>query len=142
MEEQNSDCGQVRTKPCPYCHEMIHADAVKCRYCRSTLPPFQLGSGPHVEYPEKMLLGVCSNIAGRYAVPVTLVRLVFVLLTLFRGLGIIVYLILWAVLPGQTQEEAKVSTWYRAAGRIFDALKKAVRAECSGSRTDPPAQTT
>src|ERR1041385_3178130 len=45
---------------------------------------------------ERVIAGVCAGIARTLAVDVTLVRLVFALLALAGGAGIILYLALWA----------------------------------------------
>src|SRR5215468_10532043 len=45
---------------------------------------------------ERVLAGVCAGIADALAVDVTLVRLVFTLLALAGGAGILLYLALWA----------------------------------------------
>jgi signal transduction histidine kinase len=45
---------------------------------------------------QRVLAGVCSGIADRAGVDVTLVRLVFALLALAGGAGIVLYLALWA----------------------------------------------
>ena len=139
MDPRNNDFEEGKTKKCPYCYESIHADALKCRYCRSTLGPEQLHQEKQQEHPEKMLLGVCSNLAAKYLIPVTVVRLAFVLLSLFHGFGILLYLVLWAVLPDRIEKEARVSSWFRAAGRIFNVLKTAIRTEYGGAKNNPPA---
>ena len=45
---------------------------------------------------ERVIAGVCAGIAQTLAVDVTLVRLVFTLLALAGGAGILLYLALWA----------------------------------------------
>ena len=45
---------------------------------------------------ERVIAGVCAGIAQALAVDVTLVRLVFALLALAGGAGILLYLALWA----------------------------------------------
>src|SRR4051812_9997365 len=45
---------------------------------------------------ERVIAGVCAGIAQALAVDVTLVRLVFALLALAGGAGIVLYLALWA----------------------------------------------
>ena len=45
---------------------------------------------------ERVIAGVCAGIAQTLAVDVTLVRLVFALLALAGGAGILLYLALWA----------------------------------------------
>lgn len=51
---------------------------------------------------NKKLGGVCAGIANYFGIDHTLVRVVTVLLTLAYGVGIIIYIILWAALPGTT----------------------------------------
>lgn len=53
----------------------------------------------------RMVAGVASGLAAYFNVDVNLVRLGFGVLTIFYGLGILLYLIAWAVLP--EEEEAK-----------------------------------
>lgn len=130
MDERTSASGQGETRRCPYCCEWIHPEAVKCRYCRSVLDPAQEGTQRKDGPSGKMLLGVCSRLAVRYQVPVTLVRVAFVLLTLFHGFGILLYLVLWAILPGLSEaEEPRASHWIRSLRRFFRAVKTAFNEE-------------
>lgn len=48
-----------------------------------------------------MLGGVCAGLAGYFGIDPTIVRLIFVLLFLFGGHGLLIYLILWLVVPRQ-----------------------------------------
>ncbi|RJQ10907.1 MAG: PspC domain-containing protein [Dehalococcoidia bacterium] len=49
---------------------------------------------------DGMLGGICAGLAARYGYDVGLVRLVWVLLTLLTsGVGIIIYIAAWAILP-------------------------------------------
>ncbi len=48
---------------------------------------------------QAMLGGVCGGIAEYANLDPTIVRLIFVLLALLGGHGILVYLILWLVIP-------------------------------------------
>jgi phage shock protein PspC (stress-responsive transcriptional regulator) len=83
----------------------------------------------------KMFLGVSTGLARRYQVPVTVVRLAFVLLTLFHGFGILLYLILWAIMPGiRDGDEPKATDWVRTVRRFFWAVKKAFTEEVQGER--------
>ena len=47
----------------------------------------------------KMIAGVCAGIARRFGWSTTAVRLVFVLSCLLPGPQVLVYLILWVVMP-------------------------------------------
>ena len=135
MDERTSDSGQREMRKCPYCYESIHADAVKCRYCRSALDPTQECTHTKDAPSGKMFLGVCTRLAARYQIPVTLVRLAFVLITLFHGFGILLYLILWAIMPGlSAEEEPKANRWIRSVRRFFWAVKKAFTEEVLGEK--------
>lgn len=46
---------------------------------------------------SKILLGVCSWIAKKLNLDVSIIRIAFVILTFFVGGGILLYLILWVV---------------------------------------------
>lgn len=50
---------------------------------------------------QKMIAGVCAGWAEYLNVDVTLVRLVFVVLALLGGPGILLYIILWIITPRQ-----------------------------------------
>ena len=59
----------------------------------------------------RMLAGGCAGLAAYFRIDVTLVRLGFAVFTIFWGLGALIYLIAWAVIP----EEGGEST----AGKLF-----------------------
>ncbi len=48
---------------------------------------------------DKMFGGVCSGLADYLSIDVSLVRLVFILMAIFGLSGVLVYIILWIVLP-------------------------------------------
>ena len=48
---------------------------------------------------NKMLGGVCSGIGGYFGVDPTIVRVVWVLLALGAGFGVIAYIICWLIIP-------------------------------------------
>ncbi len=54
---------------------------------------------------ERMIAGVCGGLAEYFHMDPTIVRVIFVLAALVNGIGLIVYLVLWLVMP-----EAPVST--------------------------------
>ncbi len=66
-----------------------------------------------------MIAGVASGIARAAGLDPTLVRLAFVLLAIFGGSGMLIYIVLWVILPrendgGTVAEEgiAKARKWY------------------------------
>jgi phage shock protein C len=54
---------------------------------------------------EKILGGVCGGIAEYFGVDPTIVRLVWVLLSLAWGFGVLLYLIMWVITPRNPRDE-------------------------------------
>ncbi len=52
---------------------------------------------------DKILGGVCGGIAEYLDLDPTLIRLIFIILALVGGHGILVYLILWIIMPREGQ---------------------------------------
>ncbi|MEO8747743.1 MAG: PspC domain-containing protein [Rhodanobacter sp.] len=50
-------------------------------------------------YRDRVLAGVCGGIAEHFGWSATRVRVAWVVLALFAGSGICVYLLLWLVMP-------------------------------------------
>ena len=90
----------VATKRCPYCAEEIRAEAVKCRHCGSFLDSGNpLTRTWYRSRQGKMVAGVCTGLAEQFGISVTILRLAFVLGTLIGGPGLIIYIVLWVVMP-------------------------------------------
>ena len=99
----------VTTKRCPYCAEEIRAEARKCRYCGSLVEGGTPLSRTWYRVREtKTVAGVCAGLAEQFGVSVTLVRLAFLLSALFGGgMGIVIYLVLWVVMPYRPEVETR-----------------------------------
>lgn len=54
---------------------------------------------------NKMVAGVIGGIASRYESDATVLRIIYALVSIFSGAfpGILVYLILWAIIPQETE---------------------------------------
>ncbi len=89
------------TKLCPYCAEEIRSEALKCRYCGSLVEGgTALSRTWYRRRDGKMLAGVCAGLAEQFGISVTVIRLAFLLSALLGGgVGIVVYLALWVVMP-------------------------------------------
>ncbi len=48
---------------------------------------------------EKMIGGVCGGLGEYFGVDPTIIRVLWVVITLLGGAGVIAYLILWIVMP-------------------------------------------
>jgi phage shock protein PspC (stress-responsive transcriptional regulator) len=57
---------------------------------------------------EKKIAGVCAGISSQLDIPVTALRAAFVLLALptFSGVGIVLYLVLWFLMPAGPGEDS------------------------------------
>ena len=53
---------------------------------------------------NKMIGGVCAGLGEYLGLDPTIVRIVWVLMVLFAGVGILLYIILWLVMPKPTVE--------------------------------------
>lgn len=53
---------------------------------------------------NKMIAGVCAGIANYFNLDPTIIRILYVLMVFFAGFGILLYLILWLVIPSDSQQ--------------------------------------
>lgn len=54
----------------------------------------------------RIVAGVCTGLARYFGVDVNLVRLAFGVLTVFYGLGILLYVVAWAILPEEGEDDS------------------------------------
>jgi phage shock protein C len=85
---------------CNFCGKQMSDDQLCCAYCgrRVGLPYSQR----RLERPRegRTLAGVCAALAHYLELDTTVIRLVWVLITIFSGgLGFIAYLVAWVVIP-------------------------------------------
>lgn len=100
----------MSTKLCPYCAEEIKAAAVKCRYCGSMLEPRPVAAEWQRDLDGKMIAGVCSGLSRQFGVPVTALRIAFVIATFVGGWGLLIYAALWIIMPvGRSRQPPSAS---------------------------------
>ena len=59
---------------------------------------------------NRQVAGVCGGLAERFNVDPTLMRVLFIVLAIFGGAGIILYIAMWIVVPEQPPPAAPPST--------------------------------
>jgi phage shock protein C len=52
----------------------------------------------------RIVAGVCTGLAAYFGVDVNLVRLAFAVFTVFYGLGLLVYVVAWAIIPEEGED--------------------------------------
>ncbi len=67
---------------------------------------------------NRVLGGVAGGIAEVFAIDPTVVRLIFVLLFVFGGSGFLLYLILWVVIPSESEGSTSQDTIRKGADEI------------------------
>lgn len=50
---------------------------------------------------DKIIAGVCGGVADYFGLDKVLIRAIYLLLVLFGGVGVLVYIILWIVMPSR-----------------------------------------
>jgi phage shock protein C len=58
---------------------------------------------------NRLIGGVCGGLAEYFNTDPTLVRLIFVILALISGLGIIAYIVLWIITPRASSQDLKAN---------------------------------
>ncbi len=87
---------------CNACGKAIPDDARLCSYCGKPIagaPPVR----PQLMRPRhgRWLGGVCLGLAQHFGWNVSILRLLWLLLFLFAGFGLLAYIILWIVMPSE-----------------------------------------
>ena len=59
----------------------------------------------HKSSTNRVIAGVCGGLGEYFGVDATIVRLLFVLLAIFHGIGVLAYIVLWIVMPRETSLE-------------------------------------
>jgi phage shock protein PspC (stress-responsive transcriptional regulator) len=58
----------------------------------------------------RILAGVCAGLAAYFGVDVTLVRLGFAVLTIIGGLGPLLYVVAWVIVPEEGEDASIVES--------------------------------
>ncbi|MBI4092694.1 MAG: PspC domain-containing protein [Candidatus Kerfeldbacteria bacterium] len=65
---------------------------------------------------NRVIAGVCGGLARYFNLDPTLVRVGFAILTIFWGSGIVLYILLWVIIPLEGKDEHQPSLGNRVRG--------------------------
>jgi len=68
----------------------------------------------------RVLAGVCAGLAQWIGLDVTLVRIIFLFLGIWTGMGVLIYLVLWVVMPSSMETPGIQTDWSMRAGQMRD----------------------
>jgi phage shock protein C len=88
---------------------------------------------------DRIIGGVCSGLAVGFHVDVLLVRLAFVILAFFQGVGLFIYIVLWLVMPEDTESGPR--SGFESVARDMRRVGNEVRGQL-GAQADPSAPAT
>lgn len=84
-----------------------------------------------LERPEegRLVAGVCAAFARRFSMDVTLIRLAFLLLALASGVGLLLYLLFWILMPAREagKQPVKGIIWTNLRGMQGELFRAARR---------------
>ena len=73
---------------------------------------------------DRMLAGVAGGIGEYFEVDSTIVRIILVLLTIFGGSGILIYFVLWVLMPSESHVNKTSDDTIRANAKEMKAKAK------------------
>ena len=95
---------------CPQCGKEVDSNSRFCPACGATIssappPPYATGipNAPTAQLTRsrdnRMIAGICAGFAQHYGWDLNLTRIFTFLLIFFTGVGLLVYLALWIIIP-------------------------------------------
>jgi phage shock protein C len=92
---------------CPQCGKQVDPNSRFCPSCGATISaPPPLASGPYSRTTpltrsreNRMIAGLCAGFAQHFGWDLNVTRIVTFFVIFFTGIGLLVYLALWVIIP-------------------------------------------
>lgn len=88
---------------CNYCGKVIQDDANHCAYCGKRVGAVLARKRLLRPRAGRKIAGVCAGCAEYFDLDIALVRLVWLLVAVFTGIGLLAYPIAWIVMPEEPE---------------------------------------
>ena len=84
---------------CNYCGKVIQDDANVCAYCGTRVGSVLARKRLIRPRSGRKIAGVCAGVAEYFDLDVTLVRVLWLIVSFMTGVGLLAYPIAWIVMP-------------------------------------------
>jgi len=94
---------------CNYCGKVIPEDATICVHCNKSVGTAPTRKQLFRPRTGRKIAGVALAFAEYFDLDVSLIRVIWLLVAIFGGTGIVAYLVCWIVIPSEPEVEASAA---------------------------------